>query len=284
MTIVSPGDVERLLAIDWSGARTGAARKVWLAESRAGDPGRVVRLESGRDRAALLAHLLAESDRDPALVVGLDFSFSLPAWFLRAHGLSSAPELWSLAAREGERWLAACEPPFWGRPGRRRPVSAHDELRATEAAVGAVAGIRPKSTFQIGGAGAVGTGAIRGMPVLAALRDAGWAIWPFDAPVPGQPAAVEIWPRLLTGPVVKSRAGERAAYLARRYPSLAPAHRAAAASSEDAFDALVSAIVMAEHAGALARLEGASDERTRLEGAIWRPCSPERQALIKVRR
>ena len=38
--------------------------------------------------------------------------------------------------------------------------------------------VRPKSTFQIGGAGAVGTGSLRGMPHLLTLREAGCAVWP----------------------------------------------------------------------------------------------------------
>lgn len=56
-----------------------------------------------------------------------------------------------------------------------------DELRRTDRERPAVGGIRPTSGFQIGGAGAVGTGAVRGMPMLARLRAAGFAIWPFDA-------------------------------------------------------------------------------------------------------
>ena len=45
-----------------------------------------------------------------------------------------------------------------------------------------VRGIAPKSVFQIGGAGSVGTASLRGMPVLQRLREAGFAVWPFDRP------------------------------------------------------------------------------------------------------
>ena len=72
-------DVPRILAVDWSGARTGEARAIWLAEVMGG---RLIRLECGRSREEVVAHLLEEAERDPELVVGLDFAFSLPEWFL----------------------------------------------------------------------------------------------------------------------------------------------------------------------------------------------------------
>ena len=39
-----------------------------------------------------------------------------------------------------------------------------------------------KSIFQLVGNGQVGAGSVRGMPLVARLRAAGLAIWPFDAP------------------------------------------------------------------------------------------------------
>ena len=185
----------RTIAIDWSGAVERADRKIWLAEAA---EEQVVRLESGRGRAAIADFLIDEASRTPELVVGLDFAFSLPSWFLESRGLPDGPALWHLVASEGETWLAGCEPPFWGRPGRRRPDLLED-LRRTDRDAPAIGGIRPKSVFQIGGAGAVGTGSLRGMPVLERLRDAGFSVWPFDAP--RWPCVIEIYPRLLTGPV-----------------------------------------------------------------------------------
>jgi hypothetical protein len=44
---------------------------------------------------------------------------------------------------------------------------------------------------------------------------------------------------------------------------------ARAASTEDAFDAAVSALVMWEHVTELSQLREAAEEITRLEGAIW---------------
>jgi hypothetical protein len=254
-----------VVAVDWSGRATGERRHLWTAEAH---DGTLLRLEAGRTRAELVDELVARADETPGVVVGFDFSFSLPEWFLRARGHPDARALWDAAVRDGDAWLQACDPPFWGRPGRPRPdLPAH--LRRTEAEVAAVGGIRPKSSFQVGGAGSVGTGSVRGFPALARLQDAGYAIWPFDVPAE-PPVAVEIWPRTFTGAVVKSDAAARAAYVDRHLPVLAPALRDATVGSEDAFDAAVSAIVMSRHEHALRALPVLGSE-TRLEGAVWSP-------------
>ena len=178
------------------------------------------------------------------------------------------------AATDGEAWLRDCEPPFWGRAGRPRP-DVPEHLRPTEAALAAVGGIRPKSSFQISGAGSVGTGSVRGFPALARLQDAGFAIWPFDAPA-RPPVAVEIWPRTFTGPVVKSDAIARAAYVDRHLPELAPDLRDAAVGSEDAFDAAVSAVVMSRDEAALRSLPALDDAR--VEGWVWGPSTRDQRA------
>ncbi len=178
------------------------------------------------------------------------------------------PALWALAMREAENWLRECAPPFWGRPGKGKPVGV-EQFRHADRTVPRVGGIVPKPVFQIGGAGAVGTGSLRGMPILHRLRTAGFAIWPFDPP--GWPRVVEIYPRLLTGKVTKSSATARAAYLAAQRWALPPALLAQAAGSEDAFDAAISALLMARHAADLADLPATSDPLILREGAIWHP-------------
>lgn len=294
---------ERLLAIDWSGAASAATQRrtivaaevdaVYMGSDDVGrdkmascdvdasniaDPHKSVhvdtgniQLHAGRTRQELLGWLIENSTTHlKSSVIGFDFSFSLPASFSRQKGCCSAPELWKLIAQEGEGWLRASPSPFWGRPGKKRPPMAPEEaLRETERRIN-VDGIRPKSTFQIGGAGAAGTGSLRGMPLLLELRRAGFSIWPFDPP--RLPMVVEIYPRLLTGAVRKSNAEERLRYLeGPRFAALPKAVRRAAAGSEDAFDALVSALAMAEHAAEFCCLGQATEPVERLEGRIWRP-------------
>jgi hypothetical protein len=258
----------RAIAVDWSGAVHGVRKKLWLAEAR---DGRLVRLECGRDREETVAHLMeiARADRD--IVVGLDFAFSFPEWFLRCRGVATARGMWALAARHGDEWLAECAYPFWGKRGKKKPsASATPSLyRRTESEHLPVRGIVPKSVFQIGGAGAVGTGSLRGMPYLADLCDAGFAIWPFDEP--RLPLVVEIYPRFLTGGVTKSSAVARGLCLAQRCPTQDRAIVARAAASEDAFDAALSALVLDASAGTLSQLVAEMDETYALEGRIWRP-------------
>jgi hypothetical protein len=172
-------------------------------------------LHSGLTRQELIDWLCKNAaSRLQSAVIGFDFSFSLPASFLREHHCSSVFDLWELVAWEGEGWLRDSPEPFWGRPGRRRPeLAPEDALRRSERQIN-VHGILPKSTFQTGGAGAAGTGSLRGMPLLLQLRRAGFSIWPFDPP--RLPMVVEIYPRLLTGPVVKSSREARLRYLAYR--------------------------------------------------------------------
>ncbi|HEY7105585.1 MAG TPA: DUF429 domain-containing protein [Acidimicrobiia bacterium] len=256
----------RVIAIDWSGRRHGEARSIWLAEAR--DDATLVRLECGRTREQVRDHLVELASRGDEMVVGIDCSFSLPGWFLREHDYASARALWDAAAQDGERWLMRCEPPFWGRAGKPKPART-EHFRVTESAAASIGGIRPKSTFQVGGAGSVGSGSVRAFPILAALQDAGFAIWPFDPS--GARTIVEVWPRACTGPVVKSSAEARRAYVDARYPALSPVFRDTTITSDDAFDAAVTAMVMAEHTDELRALAAPRDDAAHLEGWVWSP-------------
>jgi hypothetical protein len=224
----------RILAVDWSGnaSRAAARRCICVAEAR--DSGAA--FTSGLDRDEVTAFLLAEAERDPELVVGLDFAFGLPEWFARARGAGTGREVWGLVAREGESWLDAPQPPFWR---ERKPPVPGTEFRRTELDVSAPS-IRPKSVFQLGGAGQVGTASLRGMPYLLRLAER-FAIWPFDPP--SLPLVVEVYPRL------------------------ARAHAPANAPNEHVRDAAAAAIAMASWDGDWRNLP--SDERYALEGRIW---------------
>ena len=112
------------------------------------------------------------------------------------------------------------------------------------------------------------------MPHLTRLRSAGFSIWPFHEPT--VPLVIEIYPRLLTGPVRKSSPHDRVAYLREGFPEI-PAHlESVAASSDDAFDAAVSAVVMARHVDELLGLERTTDPLELIEGRIWWPKGPRR--------
>jgi hypothetical protein len=240
-----------------------------VAEAR---PGRLLGVRGGLDREGVGDLLLALRDGPGPAVVGLDFSFGLAGWFAREHGCASLPQVWDLAAADGERWLAECPPPFWGRAGTRKPADdpARPLFRATEHDARA-RGLHPLPTFQIGGAGAVGTGSVRGMALLAPWRSAGLGVWPLD-PAPGSSGVllVEVYPRAMTGPVVKSSPRARGAHVAadRRIPADL---RETAAATEDAFDAAFAALGMAEHVDELAGLRALTDATALLEGAMWLP-------------
>ena len=151
-------------------------------------------------------------------------------------------EFWRhVAAGHGERWLGtACAEEerdlrFWGRPHKRpaefsgegyarmmrrtdwenkieQGLKGGDAVRAAK-----MKGITPKSPFQIGGSGSVGTGSLRAMEWLLRLWEGGFAVWPFeDARVELEvrarcpsPLLVEMYTRLLTGAVARSRMGWR---------------------------------------------------------------------------
>jgi hypothetical protein len=116
------------------------------------------------------------------------------------------------------------------------------------------------------------------MPGLIVLREAGFRIWPYDEPdVKRAPTVVEIYTRLMTGAVTKSSEVARTAYLAKKrresslYTGLSRGVMVKARASEDAFDALVSAMVMVEHRAEFAGLRKLEDEMFRLEGHTWVP-------------
>jgi hypothetical protein len=293
--------LQRVVGVDWSGDKgPGQRRKIWAGVWTA-STGRVT-LEGGRTREELIAWLIEMSRETPRMVVGFDFTFSYPAWFLKELGIGSAPEFWRLVADgQGEKWLHRdCEDVrFWGVPGSQRhgkkPAEfsgehAHRMLRRAETVlkvraemtdplqVAKIAGIAPKSVFQIGGAGAVGTASLRGMPGLLVLRAAGFRIWPYDEPdVKRAPLVVEIYTRLMTGAVNKSSEAARTAYLAKKrkesamYAGLSRLVMAKARASEDAFDALVTAMVMTEHRREFAALRKTEEEVFRMEGQTWVP-------------
>jgi len=87
----------------------------------------------------------------------------------------------------------------------------------------------------------------------------------------GLPRVVETYPRALTGLVNKGRWAERHAFLFERFPEQPTNLLERAAGSEDAFDAVVPALLMGGHADELETLSVTSDPVYQVEGRIWRP-------------
>ncbi len=121
----------RVIAIDWSGALVGSQQRIWIAEAVDGD---LRLLENGRSRAQVMTWLGERRSQVDDAIVGVDFAFSYPHWFLDQHGCSEIGQLWDLVATFGEEWLATCPAPFWGRPGKRR--GDESQLRACETGCG----------------------------------------------------------------------------------------------------------------------------------------------------
>ena len=219
-----------VIAIDWSGARR--AKGIWLAVVQ---DGRLVESRALCTREEAVGYV---RDFPAPLIAGFDFSFSMPEWFAREHGCSSIEEVWALAARDGDGWLAPT-PPFWR---DRCGVPRNHRFRVCEERYPSA-----KSIFQLVGNGQVGAGSVRGMPLLTGLRKTGAAIWPFDRP--GARTVIEIYPSALRGLVTD----------------------AGPFSNQNERDAVCSALVMWRHRETIAALPAAIDPTTRLEGDIWAP-------------
>ncbi|QNI37328.1 hypothetical protein [Edaphobacter albus] len=297
-------DLDRIVAVDWSGRidAAGQRRHIWAGIWSAGK----VSLEAGRTREELIEWLIAMSRETPRMVVSFDCCFSFPAWFLTEHGCVTVFEFWKKVAEgQGERWLAReCKEierdvRFWGAPHKRPEEfcgeNLHRMLRLTDVdnkvtpklmgedpeRAAKVKGITPKSPFQIGGSGSVGTGSLRAMPFLLRMWQSGFRVWPFESArlegVKPQPLVVEMYTRLMTGAVAKSNETARKNYLAAKrkmdslYSGLGRNVMQKAQTSEDAFDALVSVLEMARWSGEFARLKATKDDALRLEGITWRP-------------
>jgi hypothetical protein len=228
-----------VFAVDWSGARnTGPRSGIWVAVV---EGGRLVTSEavSKREHAVDLV-----CDCGGPAIAGFDFSFGFPAWFAREHGCTTIADVWSLATRDGEQWLSSPPvPPFWrdrcGVPVERRFRRCEDALRPA------------KSIFQLVGNGQVGAGSVRGMPHLARLRAAGFAIWPFDGAT--DRTVMEIYPSLMR--------------------KVAPRHDRDEFRNEHERDAVVSARVLWDHRETVAALRAATDPVTLIEGDVWTPSS-----------
>ncbi len=228
---------DRVIVVDWSSSSIPKRGKdsIWLGiadHSGVTAENIPTRQQAAARLSELIRAALAASER---VLVGVDFALGYPAGF--AHALTGqAPEsepedpfaVWNWLAQRitdtdtnqhNLRNVAAeanalfpGDGPFWGNgaaadmPGLPRtrpdlPDGLHPARQTDALATGA--GARPKSVWQLAGAGAVGAQTLVGLPVLHRLRQelaTDLAVWPFqpaDAPV----VLAEVYPSMLSAEV-----------------------------------------------------------------------------------
>lgn len=205
--------------------------------------------------------ITAAGKKGPVLA-GFDFGFSFPhldfdSYFPGAtHNPSSANELWHLVDTLSDHAPDLYAGPFcmdgkpfadfMNAPGRRGRLFNIRRHRQTEQACRKWT--RPSSVFNAVGAGSVGMGSLAGMRMLHALRNQKKirvACWPFDDITRADLVVLEIFPRLYV-----HRSGINPQHW--RMPGMLRAvlkqyrvdWRGRAISTEDEFDALVSAAAL----------------------------------------
>jgi hypothetical protein len=230
-------------------------------------------------REEVAGHALTCARKRERTVIALDFAFSLPRWYMSHRRWRSARDAWTWARKQQDqnpdRWHRELPEPFWGTGIRRKPVGAFGdatpEFRSTEID-SRRPGVRPLSTFQIGGIGAVGAQSMLGMVQLDRLAEAGCHIWPFDDP--GWPLVLEIFPRLLVRQLCPGLAGSRGEKLRAQLveglpPEFLGGHRDKVLSNHDAFDAAVSAWALWLSRNRVVSLVRDTEAPYSEEGRIW---------------
>jgi hypothetical protein len=205
--MVPPGPFDRFLAIDWSGAKGERHPGIAIAEALPGtSPPELVPPPHPRgwSRPEIVEYLRALDGR---WLAGFDFSFAPPfvargAYLPGIDAPETGPAFWA--------WLEAqCDCPhlsahaFLAGPARRHMwTGAADgrkadflHFRVCERQFNAAGGGKPSTVFDLLGAAQVGKASFSGMRLLHRLRSRA-PVWPFDAPLPGQPLVVEIYTRL----------------------------------------------------------------------------------------
>lgn len=225
---------DQFVAIDWS-ANSSPKRgrdSIWIACSGGGRV--VVRNHATRSEAERRLGDVIEGGRDRRTLVGIDVSLGYPTG--TAHALGFGADAWcSTASLISEaivddernvnnrfevaaalnRRMTGGPAPFWGCPPKHvaptlsstKPTSFGpvDEWRVVERRLRRD-GARPFSSWQLLGAGAVGSQTLLGLPMVYRLLRQGRGrvhIWPFttglDTPTveAGTVVIVELWPSML---------------------------------------------------------------------------------------
>lgn len=202
---------DRVAVLDWSASGKPSRGKdsIWLGVADA-DGLRAENIATRLAAQAALHTLITDSiARKRRLLIAADFAYAAPVGLAQTlTGQRHALGLWDWLANRvtdtdanqtNYRQVAATanshfsgDGPFWGNgqkietPGLPRTKPVHPlglgEYRAAELA-GRQGGLRPKTIWQLAGAGAVGAQSLTGIPMLARLRAAfpgEVAVWPFE--------------------------------------------------------------------------------------------------------
>jgi hypothetical protein len=221
---------DRVVVVDWSANSTPKLGRdsIWIG---AGDTATgVISSVNVPTRHLAMERLAAVSDEPGRTLIGVDFSLGYPHGTSAALGLNGVAwqAMWALLAdmvvdsadNANNRFHVASElnrrfgdrlGPFWGCPPSKRTTwlastktSSHPlaEWRSVEVALRA-GGYRPFSSWQLLGAGAVGSQSLLGIAALENFRRQRADrvdVWPFSSGlvVPEAPVVVcEVWPTLI---------------------------------------------------------------------------------------
>lgn len=203
---MTPGPFRRFIAIDWSGAKTGYAKKLCVAVCNAGDEAPTLEtIEGGWSREAVAEFVLAQPR---GTLTGFDFSFAPP--FLDADSYlpgddvpSTGPAFWGHVEAVCESDPDCGAHSFVERAYRKHfylgkadgEKASYMRWRVCERAFNAAGGGKAACVFDAIGAAQVCKASFAGMRVLHRLRQGGLAIWPFEVPQVGASAVVEIYCR-----------------------------------------------------------------------------------------
>jgi len=237
---------DRFVVVDWSASATPKRGRdsIWVASLDASRAGRVdggarsANVQNCPTRSDAIEHLTELVAQPARVLVGVDFSLGYPAGTASAWGIRGPAwsGVWSELARlvvdgprnANNRFEVASElnrragngpGPFWGcSPGFRTPWLAstkpppHEglaEWRLVEQRLRAD-GHRPFSSWQLLGAGAVGSQSVVGIAALARLVDerTDVDVWPFTCGATMARKRIvfgEVWPALVPLPALDGR-------------------------------------------------------------------------------
>ena len=221
-------DFDTIAIVDWSAASRARMGKdsIWLGTQAGECMNLATRMAAEAALGELIARHLAGGKR---VLIGADFAFGYPAGFAAAlTGRAEALAVWDWLSRhivdgpdnrnnrfQVAEWMNRAFPglgPFWFRPaaldlpelplkGRARHGHGMAEFRAADAAA-----MGAQSVFKLGGAGAVGSQVLMGLPVLWRLRARfapHVAVWPFEDVRHAPVVLAEVFPSLLAAEVAQ---------------------------------------------------------------------------------